>query len=68
MSRLGVEDGVLELHEVAQFDAVFGHGRFVWLLQTDAALVLFGPCHGTAGLHDAELTAHAGHSVYTRSL
>jgi hypothetical protein len=50
------------LNVVAQVDAVFGHGRFVWMLQTNVALVLLDPgLDGTAGLTDVDLTTLAGY-------
>jgi hypothetical protein len=54
---------------VVQVDAMFDHGEFVWMLQTDVALVLLDPgLDGTPGLSDVDLTTLAGHAAYTRSL
>jgi hypothetical protein len=53
---------------VVQIDTVFGHGGFVWMFQTDVALVLLNPgLNGTAGLPDLNLTTLAGHAVHSRS-
>jgi hypothetical protein len=42
---------------VVQADAVFHHGGYVWMLQTDVALMLLDPhLDGTAGLPDVDLT------------
>jgi hypothetical protein len=65
----GEDSGVLELNAVPQVDAVFGHGGFFWILQTDVALVLLNPgLVGTAGLPDVDLITLTGHAVHTRSL
>jgi hypothetical protein len=48
---------------------VFGHGSFVWMLQTDVALVLLEPgLDGTAGLHNVDLTTFTGHAVHAWNL
>jgi hypothetical protein len=57
------------LDAVVQVDAVFSHGGFVWMLQTDVALVLLDPgLDRTASLPDVDLTTLTGHAVHTISL
>jgi hypothetical protein len=54
------------LNAVDRVDAVFGHGRFVWFLHTDVALVFLDPgLDATAGLPDVDVTAPAGHAACT---
>jgi hypothetical protein len=43
---------------------VFGHGRYIWMLQTDVPLVLTG----IAVLPNVGLSTFAGHAVYARIL
>jgi hypothetical protein len=54
---------------VVAVDAVFGHSEFVWMLETDVALVCLDPgLEGTAGLPDVDLPTLTGYTVHTRSL
>jgi hypothetical protein len=58
-----------ELDAMAKADAVFGHGRFIWTLQTNVPVVLLDPdVSGTAILPDVNLTTVTGYAVQTWSL
>jgi hypothetical protein len=54
---------------MVQAYAVFSHGRFVWMLQTDVPVVLLDPgFNGMASLLNIDLTTFAGYAVYASSL
>jgi hypothetical protein len=53
---------------MAQAYAVFDHGRFIWMLQTNVPVVLLDPgLNGTASLPNVDLTTFAGYAVHTWS-
>jgi hypothetical protein len=54
---------------MAKVDAVFSHGQFIWMLQTDVPVVLLDPgFNGTADLPNVDLTTFAGYAVHAWSL
>jgi hypothetical protein len=54
---------------VAQDDATFGHSAFVWMLQTNLALMLPDPgLDGMASLSSVDLTTLAVHIVHITRL
>jgi hypothetical protein len=61
------DEGIMKLNAVSQADAVFSHGRLVWMFKTDMRLMLLQPRdHGTACLPNIDLAALTGDFLYTR--
>jgi hypothetical protein len=62
----GEDGGIVKSNAVFQVDAVFNHGRLVWMFQMDVPLMLLQPAvHRMACLPNVELVALTWDSVYT---
>jgi hypothetical protein len=70
LAKNWVEDaGVMMLDTMAQAFAVFGHGRFIWMLQMNVLVVLLDPgFNGMASLPNIDSTTFAGYAVHAWSL
>jgi hypothetical protein len=65
----GEDRAIMKLNAMSSVDAVFSHGRLVWMFKMDVPLMLLQPCiNRTACLPNVDLTALTGDSVYTQCL